>query len=137
MTFQEAIALQPEWISIWLRILFFGAFILPVSLVIWKPTRLAGLLTVVASFAAAFATGQLYNMVGYVKLLGLPHIVFWTPLMVYLFAVWRKPELTKIPKIILSVVMAVILISLVFDYFDLIRYVLGDRTPFEGTLSTE
>ena len=131
---QEAIALQPAWIGMWLRVLLLCAFILPVSLVIWKQTRLAGIVTPVASFASAFFTGMLYNQVGYVKLLGLPHIVFWTPLIFFLFTVWRKPDLPKIPKVILSVVMGAILISLAFDYVDLLRYLLGDRTPLEGTV---
>lgn len=134
MTMQEAIALQPAWIGMWLRVLLLCAFILPVSLVIWKQTRLAGIVTPVASFASAFFTGMLYNQVGYVKLLGLPHIVFWTPLIFFLFTVWRKPDLPKIPKVILSVVMGAILISLAFDYVDLLRYLLGDRTPLEGTV---
>ena len=134
MTMQEAIALQPAWIGMWLRVLLLCAFILPVSLVIWKQTRLAGIVTPVASFASTFFTGMLYNQVGYVKLLGLPHIVFWTPLIFILFTVWRKPDLPKIPKVILSVVMGAILISLAFDYVDLLRYLLGDRTPLEGTV---
>ncbi|MEP3636222.1 MAG: hypothetical protein ABJN14_03060 [Paracoccaceae bacterium] len=134
MTMQEAIALQPAWIGMWLRVLLLCAFILPVSLVIWKQTRLAGIVTPVASFASAFFTGMLYNQVGYVKLLGLPHIVFWTPVIFFLITVWRKPDLPKIPKVILSVVMGAILISLAFDYVDLLRYLLGDRTPLEGTV---
>jgi len=36
--------------------------------------------------------------------------------------------------VILTVAMGAILISLVFDYVDLARYILGDRTPFEGTI---
>ncbi|MEO9514416.1 MAG: hypothetical protein ABJH45_12330 [Paracoccaceae bacterium] len=134
MTMQEAIALQPAWIGMWLRVLLLCAFVLPVTLVIWKQTRLAGIVTPIASVASAFLTGMLYNQVGYVKLLGLPHIVFWTPLIFFLFTVWRKPDLPKIPKVILSVVMGAILISLAFDYVDLLRYLLGDRTPLEGTV---
>ncbi|MEO9819235.1 MAG: hypothetical protein ABJQ34_21825 [Paracoccaceae bacterium] len=134
MTMQEAIALQPAWIGLWLNVLLLCAFILPVTLVIWKQTRLAGIVTVVASVVAAFATGMLYNQVGYVKLLGLPHIIFWTPLVFFLVTVWRKPDLPKIPKVILTVVMGAILISLAFDYVDLLRYLLGERTPLEGTV---
>ncbi|MEP3345579.1 MAG: hypothetical protein ABJN34_12065 [Litoreibacter sp.] len=134
MTMQEAIALQPAWIGMWLRVLFLCAFILPATLVFWKPTRWAGLITPIASVASGLLTQKLYGALGYVKLLGLPHIVFWTPLIFFLIVVWRKPDLPMIPKVILSTVMGVILISLVFDYVDLVRYILGDRTPFEGTV---
>ena len=73
--------------------------------------------------------GYMYDQLGYVKLLGLPHILFWTPLAVYLFATFRKPQLTKAPKIIIALILATILISLAFDYTDVIRYALGERTP--------
>ena len=134
MTMQEAIALQPEWVGHWLRVLLLCAFILPIALVTWKQTRLAGIITPLASFGSAFATGQLYGMVGYVKLLGLPHIIFWTPLMFFLVKVWRKPDLPKAPKVILSIVMGAITISLIFDYVDLVHYILGERTPLEGSI---
>jgi len=134
MTMQEAIALQPAWIGTWLMVLLACAFILPISLIFWKKTRIAGIITPIASFASAFLTGQLYNAFGYVKLLGLGHIVFWTPLVIYLIMLWRNGEVPKVPQIILSVVIGAILISLVFDYVDLAKYILGDRTPLEGTI---
>ena len=134
MTMQDAIALQPAWVGLWLNVLLLCAFILPISLVIWKPSRLAGIVTPLVSVASAIATAQLYGAFGYVKLLGLPHIIFWTPLIFFLAAVWRKPNLPKAPRVILTVAMGAILISLAFDYVDLARYILGDRTPFEGTI---
>ena len=134
MTMQDAIALQPAWVGMWLRVLFFSAFILPVTLVIWKPSRWAGIITPIASVASGLITARLYDIFGYVKLLGLPHIIFWTPLIFFLITVWRKPDMPKIPKVILSVVMGAMAISLAFDYVDLLRYILGERTPFEGSI---
>jgi len=75
MTFNEAIALQPAWVGMWLNILLFGAFILPVSLLIWKQTRITAIITVVASVVGGMATQWLFGQMGYVKLLGLPHII--------------------------------------------------------------
>ena len=128
MTLDEAMAAHgPDWLSIWMPVLFAGAFILPLSLLIWKPTRIAAVVSVIASFLGAFTTNLLYAKMGYVKLLGLPHILFWTPLVIYLYTVLRKPEVGKVPTVIITIVSIVILISLVFDYTDVIKYLLGDR----------
>jgi len=129
MTLQEAIAQQPAWIGYWLKWLVFGAFILPLTLLIWRQTRLAAVAAIVAGVAGAFATGWLYDQMGYVKLLGLPHIVVWTPLAVYLFMLLKRPDVPAWPKRIVVVVLATILISLAFDYADVARYQLGERAP--------
>ena len=128
MTLNEAMAAHgPDWLGIWMPVLFGGAFILPLALLIWKPTRLAAIVTVLASFLGALSTNVLYSKIGYVKLLGLPHILFWTPLVIYLFTLLRKPAVGKVPTMIITVVSVVILISLAFDYTDVIKYLLGDR----------
>ncbi|KIC49301.1 hypothetical protein [Tateyamaria sp. ANG-S1] len=129
LTLSEAIALQPAWIGIWLNILFFGAFILPISLLIWKATRLAAVITVVGSFASAFLTNLMYEQLGYVKLLGLPHMLFWFPIAYYLIRLRAQDTVPPWPKRIILVVVAVMAISLVFDTVDVMRYALGERTP--------
>ena len=129
MTLQDAVALQPPWLTWWLTWLTFGAFILPLALLIWRETRIAGLASIVAGVLAAVATSWLYDRFGYVKLLGLPHIVVWTPLVVYMVGVLRKPALPRYARWVLLVVVGTILISLAFDYTDLLRYALGNRAP--------
>ncbi len=71
----------------------------------------------------------LYQQIGYVKLLGLAHIIAWTPLAVHLWFKMRAPDVTKAPRLIMGVVFTIILVSLAFDYVDAIRYLAGDRTP--------
>lgn len=68
----------------------------------------------------------LYEAVGYVWLLGLSHVLWWTPLLAYLVAVrgrfaaggrfgwWGRALLFTIA------------VSLVIDYIDVVRYVMGD-----------
>ncbi len=129
MTLQEAIAQQPAWIGYWLKCLLFGAFILPFTLLIWRQSRIAAIATVVASLAGAWATGWLYDKMGYVKLLGLPHIIVWTPLVIFLVLQIRRADMPNWPRWIIGVVLATILISLAFDYTDVLRYLLGERMP--------
>lgn len=128
MTLDEAMTAHgPAWLSIWLPILLGGAFILPLTLLIWKTTRWAAVISVAAALIGAVTTNLLYAKMGYVKLLGLPHILVWTPLVAYLLFKLRSPVITIAPKVIMSVICAVIVISLAFDYFDVIRYLLGNR----------
>ena len=130
MTIEEAIAQQPEWVGLWLKWLFFGVFILPLALLIWRQSRIAGIATVLSSVVAAIGVGWLFDQLGYVKLLGLPHIILWTPLVIYLIWQLRRADMPKWPRWIMAVVVVTILISLAFDYADVLRYLLGETQPF-------
>ena len=129
MTFNEAMALQPMWVQLWLNILFFGAFVLPLALLIWRETRLAGVVTVLASVAAAVSINWMYVQMGYVKLLGLPHLIFWGPVVVYLWRLQGRGHVRLWPRRIIWVVVAIICVSLAFDAVDVIRWLLGERSP--------
>ncbi len=129
MTLEEAIAQQPQWVQIWLNILPLGAFVLPAVLLIWRQTRVAGLVSLIVSATAAYGVVWLYDRMGYVKLLGLPHLLLWTPLVIYLVGQFRRDDLPQIPRVLLGAVIATLLISLAFDFSDVIRYILGERVP--------
>jgi hypothetical protein len=129
VTFEEAIALQPPWLAYWLYWLIFGTLVLPIALLIWRQSRVAGVATVAASLAAGLSVSWLFDRMGYVKLLGLPHIIVWTPLAIYLFFQIRRVDMPKWPRWIMIIVLVTLLISLAFDYTDVLRYLLGERTP--------
>lgn len=126
MTFQEATAQLPDWVQIWLNFLLLGAYILPVTLLIWKQTRITAVLTLLASGLASFTIITMYDSFGLVRLLSLPHVILWTPLLVYLIAQSRRADMPSLPKWIIRMVSVTIFISLVFDYYDVVRYFLGD-----------
>ena len=128
MTFQEAISHQPQWVQLWLNWLLLAAVVLPLTLFIWKQTRIAAAASLVASIGGGLGTGWLYSQMGFVKMLGLPHIIFWTPLAIYFFLILRSGNLSSWPRWIMTVVLVTIAISLAFDYTDLARYALGNRT---------
>ncbi|WP_299297241.1 hypothetical protein [uncultured Tateyamaria sp.] len=130
MTFNEAMAAHaPAWVVIWTNILLLGAVVLPLTLAFWKSTRLTALLSVFASAISIGGIMFLYQQLGYVKLLGLAHIIAWTPLAIHLALKMRAPSVPRPPRIIMGVIFATIMVSLVFDYVDTIRYFAGDRTP--------
>lgn len=127
MTLSDAIAQQPLWIQYWLYVLVFSIVVLPLVLLVWKQTRLTAIITIAASIMAGLGVSKLHDQLGYVKLLGLPHIILWTPLAWYLFRQTRRDDMPVWPRRIMMVVLAVFLISLAFDYVDVARYVLGER----------
>lgn len=133
MTFTEAIAQQPQWVQYWLNWLFFGAFILPVVLFFWRQSRVSAVAVLLSDAANAVAVGWMFNELGYVRLLGLPHIFFWTPVVIFLFLQMRRPDMPVWPRRIILIVMVTIAISLAFDYVDVARYLLGERAPLAST----
>ncbi len=127
MTLDQAIALQPLWVQYWLYVVILGIVVLPLTLLIWKQTRLTALITIAASILAGLGVSKLYDQLGYVKLLGLPHIILWTPLVWYLWRQIKRKDMPEWPCRIMTLVLAVFVASLVFDYVDVARYVLGER----------
>jgi hypothetical protein len=129
MTFQDAVAQQQQWVQLWLNWMLVGIFILPLALLIWRQTRITALVTLAGVLIAGFGTNWIFNQLGYVKMLGLPHVIVWTPLAYYLYLQIKRADMPKWPRWIMMVILATILISLAFDYTDTIRYILGERTP--------
>lgn len=123
-SFQADVAAQPQWVQIWLNILV-GVLALAFPFaIVSKEARW----TVLGLVLGAAAVLGLYAHFGYSRILGLGHIVFWTPLLIYLIARrahWRVGS-TWAGKWIVAVV-TILTISLVFDYVDVIRWLLGDR----------
>ena len=133
MTFGQAIDLLPLWVRIWLNVFTFGALVLPVVLLVWRQSRKAALVTLAADGMAAIGVYWLFGQLGYVKLLGLPHIIFWTPLVWFLWGEVRRADMPAWPRRILWAVLAVFVISLLFDYVDVARYALGERQALGAT----
>lgn len=130
MTFDEAVATYaPAWVGIWLNVLLLGAIVLPLSLFIWKSTRLTALFVVLAGAFSVAGVMTLYDQLGYVKLLGLPHIIAWTPLVIHMWFKMKSPDVNFAPRVIMGIAIATMTISLAFDYVDTIRYIAGERTP--------
>ena len=82
-----------------------------------------------AAFGAGFVgMSLLYQVNGYNRLLGLPHVVFWTPLVIYLYRRLTNLVGPRLFERWIRVLLATIGLSLVIDYVDVIRYLMGDRT---------
>jgi len=84
---------------------------------------------VLAAFAGAAVLMEiLFAVNGFNRLLGLGHVVFWTPLVVYLARQRPRLEPGSAFRAWITVVLATNSLSLLVDYVDVIRWALGDRT---------
>ena len=114
---------QPWWLLTWLAWL---GFINLASLVFWSEVEARW---VFGAFAGAFLLMMaLYELNGYNRFLGLGHVVFWTPLMLYLYHRLSNVLGPRLFETWLRVLMATNGLSLVIDYVDVFRYLMGDRT---------
>ncbi len=127
MSFEEAIATQPSWVQWWVNgmgIVIVGSMI---ALLFSKATRRESAVILVTSLAIYFLMMWLYQQVGFVRLLGIVHVVIWTPLAVYFWKRLKDPAITAPFRQVIWVFLATIVVSLLFDYADVVRYLLGER----------
>ena len=103
--------------------------VLPLALLIWPQSRKVGVIAVAASILTGAAVYGMFRQMGYVKLLGLPHLLIWGPLAFYLFRKQAKDAMPIAARWIIRVILVTLLISLAFDVVDVLRYILGERTP--------
>lgn len=130
---EAAIATEPMWLQVWIIILV----VTNLAAVLFIVTKKSGSyrpriesIAILASFlAAGLFMSWLYAQVGYVRLLGLAHLVFWLPVYVWLVGKYRKGEFVAPFKQYLMVYFLVAGLSLVIDTADVARYLLGDTQP--------
>ena len=129
-TLGEAIALQPPWLMSYLYVLVaanLGAifFIVQRTQDGWRP-RYEAIAIVVAFLLAGEFMNYLYSQYGYVRLLGLAHLLFWTP--VYSWVFTRRKQFTDAPIFSKFVLFYLVMagISLTIDTIDVARYLMGE-----------
>lgn len=121
----EHINASPIHWKLWMNLMGlvnFGAIIFAL-----KDTRARAV--VLAMIGNLIFMSLLYTQFGYTRILGLSHIIFWSPLLVYL---WKKRD--AFPNHIWATrwmwgVMIINGLSLLIDYTDVIRYILGEKSP--------
>lgn len=69
----------------------------------------------------------LAEVTGFTRLLGLSHVIWWTPLVIYLFLKRKDFDLSTVYGKWLVSVLVINSASLVIDYLDVVRWLLGER----------
>lgn len=120
---------QPVWIQLWVTwmvVVIVGA---PVVMRKCGAARRDYRLVAASTVALIVAVPLWHSHVGYVRLVGLPHLPVWTPLAVYLYCRRNHFSSPRQLRWAVNVFMATIIVSLAFDYVDAVRYLLGERAP--------
>jgi len=123
--FQADMAAQSSaWVGHWVNIMVLVIVLGLPFVLIRKEARIA-FIFIIAGMAGVFA---IYAFHGYSRLLGLGHVIGWTPALIYL---WSRRGNWDVRgswfgkwALAASIVIA---ISLAFDYADVIRWLLGER----------
>ena len=127
--FDADVQLLPQWVQIWMDIIGISLFASIVALLIGATTRKLGLYVLATIVATVAIMVFMHAQMGMVRLLGIVHVVLWTP-MVYIL--WRRLKSDPPGKIYSAAIVLLIVIAslaLVFDYYDVARWILGERAP--------
>ncbi len=129
-TLDAAIATEPVWLQAWVITLVLTHLIAVVFVVTreqgaWR-MRLEPVAIVASFILAGIFMSWLYGVVGYVRLLGLAHLVFWTPAFVWVFLRRRAVGTQSVFGKYLLAYLAIAGISLIIDVVDVVRYLMGD-----------
>jgi len=123
MTLNDHMATSPTWVIIWMGIM--GAVM--VAAIPFAIKDLRARFAILAMIGNVIVMSALFARFGYTRILGLAHIIFWTPLLAYLWKT-RNAHVERIwTGRWVKLAIAVIFISLLFDYSDVARYLLGDH----------
>jgi len=114
----------PQWVLLWVN--FMGLVIMlaiPFAFV-----RVEARWTIVVMALNVVFMMWLYSRFGYQRILGLPHVLLWTPLAIYL---WRRRDQWRVRQTLsgkwIVALFTIMVVSLVMDYADVARYLMGER----------
>ena len=127
ISFHDALFSATGWILIWFYWLGMAMVVTPLALAFSKATRRDALIVLLTNIVVVVSMGWLYDQIGYVRLLGIVHVILWTPLLVYLVGRARNSEITLFFRLVIWLFVASLAVSLAFDYVDVARYLLGER----------
>ena len=128
MTMNEHMMSSPTWVVVWMGIMALLHIVaIPLAFKDWRPR----VMVIVMIINMVFMSG-LFHKYGYTRILGLSHVIFWTPLLAYLWKTRKANPERKLTAVFVKAAIAIIFISLLFDYTDVIRYILGDRAVMGG-----
>lgn len=123
MTMNDHMATYPLWVQIWLGIMMLMlALAIPFAIKDWRARWvLLSMIPIMLSMNVLFAN------FGFSRILGLAHIIWWTPLWLYLWRSRRQhPARVWTGRYVLFA-LGVIGLSLILDYADVARFILGER----------
>lgn len=131
-TLGDALAIEPVWLQAWVLAMV-ASHLIAVFFIAGRSEgrwfiRYESLAILASFLLAAVFMNWLYVQVGYVRLLGLAHLLFWTPAWVWIAFRLRIVGLASVFGKYLALYLVIAGLSLVIDAVDLVRYLLSDGT---------
>lgn len=123
-TLMQNIFAQPTWLVAWV-----GWLMLVNTASVIFVRQVPARWVLAAWIGNALTMTALHVEFGFTRILGLSHVIWWTPLLIYL---WRAQALRTLTGPARHWLLALVLsngVSLVVDYVDVARYALGERAP--------
>src|SRR6056297_3438441 len=117
---------SPTWVGIWVNVMILVlAISIPFSFV-----RAQARWILLGTILGMAGTIVAYQQFGFTRILGLGHIIFWTPTLLYMLTLRGREDVidTLFSKWLLLAII-VMSASLAFDYVDFLRWLLGEREP--------
>ena len=129
-TLMDAMSTNPAWLRAWVNVLV-ATNLAAVLFVVGKVEgrwriRPEPVAILVGFIGAAVFMESLYQSFGYVRLLGLAHIVVWGPVWGWLLMRRQRYAPRSLFGGYIHIYLVIAGISLVVDVIDVIRFVLGD-----------
>ena len=121
--------LLPHWVQLFMNWIGLVLFLSTLVFLIFKGTRGLGLFMLVSTVAGVMFMMWMHSQMGMVRLLGIVHVVIWTPLVVYFWKRLQAGGMNRVVTIAMWTVMATMVVALVFDYYDVLRWIFGNRAP--------
>lgn len=131
MTLNEHISNGTPWVFYWVMWMGIVNFAAVLFLLRWKDGgirlgHIEAFVILAAIVTAGISMEWLFEQVGYVRLLGIIHVIIWTPLVIYLWKRLAHHPRGTVFGTYLRVLIATLFVSLAFDYVDVARHLMGD-----------
>lgn len=124
--YADLMMVSPDWELIWLQV-FGGVMSISLLFSLWRPEARAILVGTLMGLAMVLV---IYAQFGFSRIIGVGHILFWTPTLFYMVSLLGTGPVVKTWfGRWLWLAILVMAVSLGLDYFDLGRYLFGDRQP--------
>ncbi len=133
-TLGGAIGTEPMWLQAWVMVMVLVHLAAIFFLVgreqqRWR-IRIEPIAIIASFLIAAVIMSWMYDRIGYVRLLGLAHLIAWTPVYVWLFLRRKRFPLASVYGKYIHLYLIVAGIALVIDAVDVIRHLAGDGELF-------
>ena len=127
INFISDVLAQPMAVQLWVVLMIAALFVVPGLLLRYESSRREGKVILASSIVLSILMLLWHAQVGYTRMLGLPHILIWTPLLGYLYS--RRKHLASLLRVrwMTMALVSTIVVSLAFDSANVIRYILGER----------